>query len=193
MEGKDGELMDLEEAKVYFDNIRLDEPLPRPWFVVIPAEEAYEFVLENAGAILPIRDPVDTRIIRTVKTGEAEYVKGLDPESFYQFEHRRLPADSYKKGIITDISQVGGYPEYNGTPYIDTDKDGMPDAWERKYNLNLKDPSDASEYPNGKDGYTNIEMYINGIDPTKKVDWTKLENNVDTLAKVENGLNRYKI
>ena len=35
--------------------------------------------------------------------------------------------DSYKIGIITDVSQVGGYPEYKGTPYKDSDNDGMPD------------------------------------------------------------------
>lgn len=33
------------------------------------------------------------------------------------------------------------------------------------------------------DGYTNIEKYINGIDPAKKVDWTEVKNNHDTLAK----------
>ena len=30
---------------------------------------------------------------------------------------------------------------------------------------------------------TNIEKYINGIDPTQKVDWTDVKNNYDTLAK----------
>ena len=34
-----------------------------------------------------------------------------------QFKYRRLPKDSYKQGIITDIRQMGGYPEYKGTPY----------------------------------------------------------------------------
>ena len=84
-------------------------------------------------------------------------------------------------GIITDIAQVGGYPEYKGTPYTDTDGDGMPDAWEKKYGLNPNDPSDANGDING-DGYTNIEMYINGIDPKKKVDWKKIANNKDTLS-----------
>ena len=93
-----------------------------------------------------------------------------------------MPADSYKQGIITDIEQVGGYPEYKGTPYKDSDGDGMPDAWEIKYGLNPNDPSDAAKDMNG-DGYTNIEKYINGIDPKKKVDWKNPNNNYDTLAK----------
>ncbi len=59
--------------------------------------------------------------------------------------------------------------------------DGMPDKWEKKHGLNPKDPSDATGDING-DGYTNIEMYINGIDPSQKVDWTDLENNHDTLV-----------
>ena len=46
--------------------------------------------------------------------------------------------------------------------------------------LNPNDPSDANLDCNG-DGYTNIEKYINGIDTKKKVDWTDLRNNHDTL------------
>ncbi len=51
---------------------------------------------------------------------------------------------------------------------------------EKKYGLNPNDPSDANGDING-DGYTNIEKYINGIDPTKKVDWKDSKNNDDTL------------
>jgi hypothetical protein len=129
---------------------------------------------------------VDERITRVVKTVIIEYEKKVSLEDIPQFKHRRLPPDSYKIGIITDISQVGGYPEYSGKPYVDTDLDGMPDKWEKQYKLNPKDPSDANMDLNG-DGYTNIEKYINGIDPTKKIDWTKIENNKDVLAE-KNGL-----
>ena len=65
---------------------------------------------------------------------------------------------------------------------VDPDGDGMPDAWEVRYGLNPNDPGDAVKDCNG-DGYTNIEKYINGIDPAKKVDWTEVKNNHDTLAK----------
>ncbi len=183
MENMKGSEMDLEEAKTYFPLMKTNKPMPMPWFrEIMPAKEAYNYVLENAGATLPIRDAVDTRIVKTVKTGTPEYIEGLDPNSFYQFKHRRLPADSYKKGIITDIAQVGGYPEYKGKPYSDSDKDGMPDAWEKKYKLNPNDPSDANGDINN-DGYTNIEDYINGIDPKKKVNWKDLKNNKETLTK----------
>ncbi len=186
LNGKKGE-MTLAEAKHYFPRIKSNTPFPMPKMTILPAKEAYEFVLENVGATLPKRDPVDERVIRTVKTGQPEYVKGLNPENYYQFEHRRLPRDAYKMGIITDISQVGGYPEYNGKPYNDIDKDGMPDAWEKKQGLNPEDPSDANGDLNG-DGYTNIEKYINGINPKQKTDWSNLANNHDTLTK--NGIGK---
>lgn len=172
----------LPDAGSYTDEIRWHTPFPMPYMTITNATDAYDFVLKNAGALYPIRDAVDTRISRVVKTGVIEYAENVDLESVPKFKHRRLPDDSYKQGIITDISQVGGYPEYKGKSYKDTDGDGMPDWWEKKYGLNPKDPSDANGDLNG-DGYTNIEKYINGIDPTKKVDWKNLENNQDTLTK----------
>lgn len=176
---------DEPNAGEYTASMKWPEPLPMPWMNICSAKESYSFVLENAGATLPRRDPVDQRIVRVVKTGQPEYIENASLEGIPQFKHRRLPPDSYKMGIITDISQVGGYPEYKGTPYPDSDQDGMPDAWEKKYarlGLNPNDPSDAVKDCNG-DGYTNIEKYINGIDPTKKINWKDLKNNYDTLNK----------
>ncbi|MNX20333.1 hypothetical protein D3C86_502730 [compost metagenome] len=77
IENKKGELMSFDEAKGYFDKMRSDKPYPMPWFhPFMKADEAYEFVLKNVGATLPIRDKVDERIVRTVKTGVPEYAKG---------------------------------------------------------------------------------------------------------------------
>ena len=87
--------------------------------------------------------------------------------STFQFEHRRLAKDSYKQGIITEISQVGGYPEYKGTAYKDSDDDGMPDAYEIKNGLNPKDASDAMKIT--KSGYSNIEVYLNSVVPVSIV------------------------
>ncbi len=175
------EVLLYNDISKYKWEIYCDEPMPMPDLTIMPAQDAYNFVMDNAGATLPKRDAVDERVIRTVKTGKPEYVEGVSLEGVPQFKHRRLPPDSYKIGIITDISQVGGYPEYNGKSYKDSDKDGMPDKWEKEYGLNPKDPSDANGDING-DGYTNIEKYINGIDPSQKIDWTNLENNKDVLT-----------
>jgi hypothetical protein len=171
----------------YTDSMKWNEPFPMPELNIMSAKDAYNFVLDNVGATFPKRDIVDQRVIEQVRTGKVYYDASVDSIDFYQFKHRRLPKDSYKQGIITDIRQVGGYPEYKGQPYLDSDHDGMPDAWEKKYGLNPNDPSDAVKDCNG-DGYTNIEKYINGINPKKKTDWTILKNNYDTLAK--NGIGK---
>lgn len=158
---------DMADAGKYTDYIKVTQPLPMPDVTVLSTPKAYDFVLENAGATLPKRDPVDSRIVEQVRTGKITYKEGVKlPET--QFKHRRLPIDSYKQGIITDISQVGGYPEYTGKSYIDTDNDGIPDAWEIKNGLNPKDASDASRYKS-KDGYTNIEEYLNSLVSVKNV------------------------
>lgn len=172
---------DFPNADKYTDAMKWNEPFPYSPMKIMNAKDAYNFVLKNVGANIPKRDIVDERVIEQVRTGKVYYTPESDTIDFYQFKYRRLPKDSYKYGIITDIRQVGGYPEYKGEPYIDTDGDGMPDAWEKKYGLNPNDPSDAVKDLNG-DGYTNIEKYINGINPKKKVDWTNLKNNRDTLA-----------
>jgi hypothetical protein len=174
----------LPDAGPYREYIEWDKPFPMAPVHIMTASEAYGFVLENAGATFPRRDPVDKRIIEDVRSGKISYAEGLNPDDYYQFKHRRLSKDSYKLGIITDISQVGGYPEYTGKPYKDSDMDGMPDDWEMKCNLDPLDPTDAVQDCNG-DGYTNIEKYINGINPEVKMDWRDLNNNKDTLA--ENG------
>ena len=82
-------------------------------------------------------------------------------------EEVRAGKPTYADGIITDPKQVGGYPKYSGEPLTDTDHDGMPDAWESRYGLNPNDESDAAKDLSG-DGYTNIEKYLSGIDPTTK-------------------------
>ncbi len=65
---------------------------------------------------------------------------------------------------------------------LDSDGDGMPDEWELRGGFN---PKDASDGPQDKDsdGYTNVEECLNGTDPLVFVDYTKPENNVNTLPR----------
>ncbi|RXK57997.1 polysaccharide lyase [Lacibacter luteus] len=150
----------------YKDYIKVNKPLPMSPITILPAEDARKYVLANAGATLPKRDPVDTRIVKEATTGKVDYNPNVKlPET--QFKHRRMPIDSYKIGIITDPAQVGGYPEYKGTPYVDSDNDGMPDAYEVKVGLNPKDASDSGKI--AKNGYSNIENYLNSVVDVKKV------------------------
>jgi len=159
---------DATNNQALLDSIRTDKALPMALVTTIPAPAAYAYVLNNAGATLPKRDAVDARIVEQVKTGKIKYSDQAKPPVGAQFIKRRLPADSYKKGIISDISQVGGYPEYKGIPYKDSDKDGMPDVWEIKHGLNPKDSSDAAKY-SFKNAYTNIENYLNSLVDVKNV------------------------
>lgn len=157
---------EMEDAGEYKDAIKWDKPLPMPEFTILPTLEAKEYVLQNAGATLPKRDPVDTRIVKQVTTGKIEFDPNV-PLPSTQFKHRRLPIDSYKQGIITDPIQVGGYPVYKGTAYKDFDNDGMPDAYEIAHGLNPKDASDAAKIT--KSGYSNIEEYLNSVVDVKTV------------------------
>ena len=175
--------------------MRSYSPFEMPYVKMMNAKEAYEYVLANAGATLPCRDIVDQRIIEEVRTGVPYYdekmakkfhgdLTGMAEKSMGddgEFKYRRMDKESYKLGIITDPRQMGGYPEYKGTPYVDTDMDGMPDAWEKANGLNPNDASDANKDCTG-DGYTNIEKYINGISTKHRIDWTDLKNNYDTLG-----------
>ena len=156
------QIEEMPDAGEFKDNMKVDRPLPMPSnLTILPALDAYALVLDNAGATLPRRDAVDTRVVQQVRTGKIDYKENVKlPET--NFKHRRLPIDSYKQGIITDISQVGGYPEYKGTSYRDADSDGMPDDYEISQGLDPKNSADASII-NLLNGYTNIEIYLNGI------------------------------
>ncbi|MCI0702794.1 MAG: polysaccharide lyase [Planctomycetia bacterium] len=129
------------------------------------AEEAFELVLANSGSTLPKRDAVDVRVIESVRTGKT----------------------STKTGILETPADVGGWPEYKAARFpTDTDKDGMPDEWEKKHALDPKDATDSSK-DSDSDGYRNLEEFLNGTDPTKFVDYTKPENNVNLFhTKVAN-------
>jgi hypothetical protein len=154
------QIEELPNAGEHMAYMRQDKPLLMSPITILDAEEAKNYVLKNAGATLPIRDAVDARIVEQVRTGVVK-VDPTVPLPTTQFKHRRLPIDSYKIGIITDPSQVGGYPDYRGTPYKDSDNDGIPDDYETKNGLNPKDAKDASAI--AKNGYANIENYLNSV------------------------------
>ena len=73
--------------------------------------------------------------------------------------------------------QNGTDPTVNDA-IVETDGDNIPDLWEALYLLDPDDPSDAFLDPDN-DGYTNLEEYRNGTDPT--VD-TAEDFNFDSLV-----------
>ncbi|WP_300598223.1 polysaccharide lyase [Niabella sp.] len=161
------QIEDRRDADKYLQEIRVNQPFPIAAFPVLSAADTYTYVLQNAGALLPVRDAVDKRIVKDVRTGTITYSPDAHTAPVSKYLKRRLPADSYKNGIISDIAQVGGYPEYKGSPYKDSDNDGIPDAVEKKMGLNPNKASDAAAI--AKNGYSNIENYLNGLVALKTV------------------------
>jgi pectate lyase len=140
------------------EHYRAAEPFAVAPVTTQPAEEAYELVLAQAGATLPRRDPLDARIIDETRTGTARF-----GETF----------DGGGNGIIDSPQTVGGWPELKSLPApAESDGDGMPDAWEQQFELDPQDPLDGPQ-DKDDDGYTNVEEYLNGTDPTAFVDYTK--------------------
>ncbi len=103
-------------------------------------KDAYLAVLQQAGCSLPRRDSIDARIIEEVKSGTATHGNS---------------------GIIDKPDDVGGWPTLQSAEAPqDSDNNGMPDAWERKYGLDANHADDNSADKDG-DGYTNVEEYLN--------------------------------
>ena len=118
------------------------------------AQEAYEKVLDYAGASFPKRDAVDMRVVDDVRKGTAS-CEGTG----YRSQHKMVDANA-KSGIIDTQEDVGGWPVLKATrPPKDSDHDGMPDKWEKEHRLNPHDPSDGSQL--SADGqYTHLERYL---------------------------------
>jgi hypothetical protein len=126
----------------------VSQPFPTESITTASAVQAYDQVLEDAGASRGLncdgifilrRDAIDSRIVEEVKNGIGK--------------------------IIDDPSEVGGWLTIApATPCVDTDHDGMPDNWEKQYGFDPNDPADSVQDMNGN-GYTNIEEYLNGITP----------------------------
>ena len=149
--------------------IKMDAPAPTGEVTTHSAAEAFSKVLTYSGASL-YRDEIDARYMEEAKTGTAKY-KGSITKS---------------PGIIDKVSDVNGYTEANfGTATrpadFDTDKDGIPDAWEIANGLDPNDAADALTYSlDSKDYYTNLEVYANSlVEDIMKQGNADAENKVD--------------
>jgi hypothetical protein len=174
-----GLITDSNELQQIIAQVRVDKPFPMAPMTIQTAAEAFESVLAGAGDTLPKRDSVDQRAVNQTRTG---VTWGMGQE----VKMKRMPGlaknniGSSGNGIITDISQVGGYPDYKGDPFKDLGDDGIPSGWKKKYGLDPQDSGLASQDLKG-DGYTVMDKYLDGLDPSEKIDWSDPRSNVNTL------------
>jgi hypothetical protein len=107
----------------------------------LTAEAALKQVLENAGALPQHRDAIDQQLIDDVRSFGKRGKIVHDP--------KELELDTNPK---------------SAEPTSDTDRDGMPDAWESQNLLDPHNPDDRNLDPD-HDGYTNLEEYLNTTSP----------------------------
>lgn len=128
------------------DTIRIDAPIEYGYITTHSAEDAFTKVCNYAGASYR-RDSHDLVIADDAKNGTAKWGG----------------TDGY--GFIDNQDQAGGWPVLmNEACPLDTDRDGMPDAWEKEHGLNPDDASDGAKYNlDSRRYYTNLEVYCNSL------------------------------
>ena len=143
------------------NKIRLEAPLDVARVTTQPAKEAYRLVLESVGCSLQ-RDLIDERIVEETRMGMATYKGSVSPDASRLPGLIDYPSDVMPDGaespwpVLTD----GGVTPEN---LRDSDNDGIPDWWEKAHGLNPKDASDGVKATLSEEGYTNLEVYMNGL------------------------------
>lgn len=129
------------------ESYRRLEPWPDPVIPIttVPASQVVDLVLEAAGATLPQRDECDRRVV----------------------------GDFYAE--TGEVDKSSDWPVLSpGTPYTDSDHDGMADEWEVGEDLDPNDPTDGCRDADG-DGYTNVEEFLNSMAPSPERDGSQPE------------------
>ena len=134
-------------------DMRLDTPIEFLYTTTHTAEDAYSRVLDYAGASLK-RDALDNIIISDTRNGKCTFgTNGIIDNQ-----------DQVYYGSSNNLSSASSdrWPELKSTAAPkDSDGDGMPDEWEKANGLDSENPNDGAIVT--KDGYTNLEHYINSL------------------------------
>ena len=134
------------------------------------ADEAYEKVVKQAGASLPRYDEVDARILKEAAGEIDPQFKGdygqlgiIDtPYDITLQSHDEFAALREEDNKEIDVTC---YPRLQMDSYdcavVDTDGDGLPDAYETEVGLNPNDGTDGQKLT--VSGYSNLEVFLNGV------------------------------
>lgn len=132
------------------------------------ADEAYNNVVTKAGASLPRYDEVDRRLLDEAAGKVAPKYVGASLKATGDYGIIDSPDDitlSKTSQYAVDGTVYNNFPftgMADGDKYaIDSDADGLPDAYEDAVGLNKNDAADGAAITSS--GYTNLEVYLNGV------------------------------
>ena len=135
------------------DTIKLTEPIEFIATTTHTAADAYQRVLDYAGASLH-RDSFDELMVSDARQGQATYTGSGLSKGFVNSQNDNKPA-----GAGSDWS---AWPTLNSEAApTDTDGDGIPDEWETAHGLDPQKKADGNEFD--ASGYTNVEVYMNSL------------------------------
>ncbi len=162
------------------------------------ADEAYEKVVTQAGASLPRYDEVDVRILAEAagtidpqfagRTESGSFSRGMgiinSPKDITLNNHDVFAA-LYEGDNAEDNQEIDVtcYPRLQpeakdyACQVVDTDGDGLPDAYETEVGLNPNDSSDGAALTTS--GYSNLELFLNGV-ADRQIDATKYTQHQST-------------
>jgi len=136
-------------------DFRAYEPFPFASVTTHSPHEAFDLVIEHAGATLPRRDPVDERVLEEARTGTATF------DGSTEINYRTQYSIDEPTGIIDTQDDVGGWPEMKSEePPVDSNGDGVPDDWAIANGFDLDTPLNKTFAP---DGYTYLEKYLHSL------------------------------
>lgn len=148
----------LGHTQQMMDSVRLYAPSASSGLTMTTAEQAYADVVAGAGARLPRTDEVDARILAEAGGRQAPCFHGTYKATYLGIidsQNDLRPADAPADWSAWPDLTVGA------EPVVDTDGDGMPDAWEEANGFDKADASDGMAL--AANGYSNLENYLNGL------------------------------
>ena len=135
------------------DSIKLAEPIDYILTTTHSAADAYDRVLDFAGASLH-RDSFDELMVSDTRNGKATYTGSGLSKGFVNSQDDNKPSDADASWSAWPTLASKEAPK-------DTDGDGMPDEWELANALDPTNPNDGKTI--GADGYSNLENYLNSL------------------------------